>query len=108
MPVITHHLRLVRRLQILEAAIASVVLLIFAYVGNRDGGSVAKNGGVLSQRTRFAGMSHAVGHVDGGPPPAGHPCNRGRVDWSPKVRQGPLRQDGTAVLAARHHDEDGG
>ena len=108
MPVMTQNLLHVRRLQILEAAIASMVLLIFAYACNRHCDSAAKNGRVLSQRTRSAGMSHAFGHVDGGPPPAGQPCDRRRVGWSLRARQGLLREAGSAVQSAQLREEDGG
>ena len=107
MPAITHNLRHVRRLQ-LNAAIASMVLLTFAYACNRDGGSAAKNGRVLPRRTRSAGMGHALGHVDAGPPIAGQPCDRRRVGWSPRARPGLLREARSAVQPAQLREEDGG
>ena len=50
------------------------------------------NSRLLSQRKISAGMSHAVGHVDGGPLHASQPCDRKRVGTSPRPRQGPLRE----------------
>ena len=52
----------------------------------------AVNGRVLSQRMRSAGMSHAVGHVDGGPLHAGQHCDRTRAGWSLRALHGPLRE----------------
>ena len=108
MTVITHHLQHDRRLQILDAAIALVVQLIFAYVGNRDRGSAGR------ERSWWV----AVDEIR-----RDEPCSRARR-WRSAARGPTLRpQTGRhvaetvarpvarsrrVVLSARHREEDGG
>ena len=108
MSVITHHLQHDRRFQILDAAIALVVQLIFAYVGNRGRGSAG----------RERSWCVAVDEIR-----RDEPCSRARRRRSaargPTLRPltgwyvaetvaRPIERSRRAVLSARHREENGG